>query len=117
MPHWNFRLLLPPLAAQPSVPRGASRFALVVLTAMGAYRAALARALCAGLLFCVGGVAGWAVCAARGRSQIAPTGTQESNFPRVAAQPYLRRDSCSEITWLGIPAWVSKGPNGPSWDS
>ncbi len=45
------------------------------------------------------------------RTRLIPPFTQGRLMlhPRVAAQPYLRRDPCSEITWLGIPAWVSKG--------
>ena len=88
---------------------------MVVLLAMGAYRAALARALCAGLLFCVRDTCLLCIGAACGRSQIAPTGAQKSNLIRVAARPYSRRDPCSETTWPGISERESRGSKTLWW--
>ena len=88
---------------------------MVVLTAIDAYRAALARALCAGLLFWVRYTFLLCIGAACGRSQIAPTGTQESNLIRVAAQLYLRRDPFSETAHQRHPRMGFERVEDPSW--
>ena len=104
VPHWNFRLLHPPLAAQPSVPRGGAQFRYGRLDGYGNLSRGIgSRSVRGFVVLCGRGGGLGGVCGVRAIADRPYRGAQESSLIRVAARPYSRRDPCSETAWLGIP--------------